>query len=153
MILFDLSEEDVLSREGKKRITSWKWEDFHQNISHGKTGFMTVRDILQTTGTELVRDSLNTNHWVMLAEKVVLRENANFSIFTDTRFENEIALVKKYDGIIVNVFGRVDPDVPLHSSELLRADYDYRINNDYETTEDQVIEQIKTIILRKWPDG
>ena len=76
--VFNMSDEDVNTQEGKKAIS--------------KNGYgLTNREILQKVGTESFRDVFNHNIWVDVAERQIFNlfpANA-IVIISDVRFNNE----------------------------------------------------------------
>lgn len=111
-----------------------------------------VRRLLQTLGTDLVRDMIDDEAWVKIAERKV-RENADkgiFTILTGVRFPNELAIAEKI-GTGYTVY--VDRDFPedtleedsnkAHSSEhaLLPEDFLEIVENkgDLESLKKQAI--------------
>lgn len=66
-----------------------------------------LRNELQQRGTELGRDVYGFDYWVKQAEGFLyLAENElpiNGVVFTDVRFPNEAALIKKYNGCLLKI--------------------------------------------------
>jgi len=112
-----------------------KFEDqeFKKTKMPSEWGDITVRQFLQTLGTNALRDQVNEDIWI----------NSLFSDFkpeshwliTDVRFPNEAEAVKKKGGIVV----RVDRGLVTgtHPSETALDDYDfdYTIQNHGTLTE------------------
>lgn len=87
--------------------------DWHVNTENGKAskppqcfGF-TVREILQKIGTEMFRDQIHQDVWIssMQVKMDLLAEGANRPVFIvpDTRFENEVTLLKRYPGLLIKI--------------------------------------------------
>lgn len=72
---------------------------------------ITPRFILQHFGTNIVRTHFNTDIWVHCLEKTMvdLPHNVDKIIISDCRFINELALVQKYNGTMIEVI-RKKPD-------------------------------------------
>ena len=88
------------SREFRERNDSWWSERLGQDI--------TPRYILQTIGTECMRDCIHTDFWVACLEKRI-KLNHDY-VITDVRFPNEIDSVHKMGGKIVEIQRGVLPD-------------------------------------------
>lgn len=97
-----------------------------------------VRRLLQRVGTEGVRDVLGDDTWVKVAGAVVRELIKNDPqariVFTDVRFENEAAFIRKLGGSIVNIDRPDNPHALSgenagHASEAPVA-ADYAITND-----------------------
>ena len=113
---------------------------------------MTVREMLQTIGTEAMRNSLHPDTWVnalmcyyIKSDDKLIRttedlleewEEGSFPnwIITDLRFPNEMQSIKANGGITIRVVRPNDKEIPLdlHSSEtaLDGVTFDYEIIND-----------------------
>lgn len=71
-----------------------------------------VRRLLQTLGTDLVRNMIDDEAWVKIAERKV-RENAEkgiFTILTGIRFPNELAIAEKVGGAYTVYVDRDSPE-------------------------------------------
>lgn len=88
------------SREFRESVDSW-WSD-----RLGIPG-LTPRKMLQMIGTDLFRKNFNDNIWVYVLEKKIIRLlNSNPEtniIISDARFPNEIAMIRKLGGKLINV--------------------------------------------------
>ncbi len=131
----------------------------------------TVRWLLQTVGTEAMRNNLHPDVWVnaLFADYKGIKgfyHNDSDSkldydintfpnwIITDMRFPNELEAVIKRNGLTIRVnrFHPVDTDDIKyeHPSETALDDYkswDYVINND--GTIEELIEQVKQILIKE----
>ena len=114
------------------------------------------RLLLQTYGTQIFRNRVDENHWVNQVLKRFFESGEDFTLVTDTRFENEVEWVKEccdkenQNETIVDINGLVnvitirinrefkENALLLHDSETGLDDYlkwDYKVNNN-ETLED-----------------
>ena len=108
------------------------WED-------AKREHEEVRILLQRFGTDSIR-TLDPNFWVDIATNQVSWTDAPV-VFTDTRFENEVEMVRDLEGVVVKVERNVSA-IATHRSESSLADAlpDYTLHNDgtLDELEDQV---------------
>jgi hypothetical protein len=138
------------SDEDKNTLTDYLWEKMP--FKHDKKGRMSVREIIQTVGTELGRDVWGNNIWLnnmhnridyyagMVPKCVV------YAIITDVRFDNEVNVIRSWGGVIWGVKGpqRIKKTGDSHSSERQHdIALDAIIINDVGTTKEQVGAQIK----------
>ena len=127
---------------------------------------MTVREMLQTIGTEAMRNNLHPDTWVnalmcyyIKSDDKLIRitedlleewEEGSFPnwIITDLRFPNEMQSIKANGGITIRVVRPNDKKVPLdlHSSEtaLDEVTFDYEIIND--STMEDLIGKVKKML-------
>lgn len=63
------------------------------------------RHLGQTLGTEWGRELVSPDIWVLIAEQFMRTEGGRF-VITDCRFENEAALVRRMNGVVVVLDGR-----------------------------------------------
>lgn len=78
------------------------------------------RHLGQTLGTEWGRECVNPDFWVLVAEQHMRAEGGRF-VITDTRFENEAALVRRMNGVVAVLDGRaheMDGKTKGHVSEV-----------------------------------
>lgn len=105
---------------------------------------ITPRYILQTIGTDLVRENFDKNFWVLRLEKDIKKKIlSNNIVISDVRFQNEVDMIRKYNGIIIKV-ERETHYVDVHISEKGLDDYDYLIFNN--GTEKQLYDKINKIL-------
>lgn len=98
---------------------------------------MTVRQLLQTVGTDCMRSSLHDNVWVNAlfadyAPPKMSEYNPSKWLITDTRFPNEVDAIKSRGGIIIKVKrDEADSKPATHVSETSLDNYafDYVIDN------------------------
>jgi hypothetical protein len=144
-----LTKEDRLWREEKDE---W-WSD------KLKITNFTPRFAMQFIGTELFRKHFNIDIWMNVLERKLMDNKDKNIVIPDCRFLNEIDLVKKYDGIIINIYRNLplwyyeyknNNIIPkdIHSSEIewIKYNFDYIINNN------NSIEDLKIIIKSTFVD-
>lgn len=69
---------------------------------------VTPRIMMKHLGTEVLRECLNKDIWVMIMERRL--QNHDKVVITDVRFKNEIKLINSLDGKLVEVFRDPVPD-------------------------------------------
>ena len=94
-------------------------EDYHG------TEFKTPREILQVVGTELIRNNLRDDIWIVLAFNKI-REIGNKVVITDVRFDNERKAFKKA-GAILCLVKRPGLEKGNHASENMGDEDDYDV--------------------------
>lgn len=88
------------SREWREQPDEW-WTN--------RLGFtVSPRSMMQQIATEVMRDGFHDEIWVACLENK-LRGRMENIVISDTRFENELASVKRLGGISVRVVRGVDP--------------------------------------------
>ena len=67
--------------------------------------YSTYRRLAQTVGTEVFRNHVNHDFWVLAAENQLSKSinDSTLTIVTDVRFDNEAELIRSKGGIVVNV--------------------------------------------------
>ena len=102
---------------------------------------VTPRWVLQYFGTEVMRQGMHDTIWI---DSCMARYDGKPTVIADTRFENEIKMIREMGGSILLVKRGQDPDwftdyvegnvVPknVHSSEYAwaKSEYDHLITND-----------------------
>jgi hypothetical protein len=102
---------------------------------------VTPRWVLQYFGTEVMRQGMHDSIWI---DSCMARYDGKPTVIADTRFENEIKIIREMGGSILLVKRGQDPDwftdyvegnvVPknVHSSEYAwaKSEYDHLITND-----------------------
>jgi len=124
-------------------IQVFESQEFKNSTLGEEWDYMTVREMLQKLGTDIMRDNLHPNVWV----------NALFSnydhnsrwIITDLRFPNELLTIQKHNGILIKV---VRPGVVRmnHYSETALDNFgkwNYIIHND--GTKYDLIQKVRQI--------
>lgn len=86
-----------------------KYSGWHE----AKRRFPEIRRLLQVIGTEAGRNILGPNTWVDAA----LRKASGDTVFTDVRFENEVAAIRERNGILVRITRPGVGPVNGHASE------------------------------------
>ena len=109
----------------------------------------TVGRQLQLLGTECFRDLIDQNVWVNCVYSQWLEDGSPPALFTDVRFQNEVATVHRLGGIVIHLHRKdatcASSRSRTHASEQSIQQYcDYHIDNDYNSTDDlyQAIEDL-----------
>jgi hypothetical protein len=124
------------SREWRETVDTW-WETKLQIKG------LTPRMILQTIGTDVLRNHFNEDIWVIAIERKILQSKYNKIVITDCRFPNEYIMLKELGSKFVCVCRNELPDwgidflnrgtkpKNIHESEYLwlNFDFDYIIEN------------------------
>ncbi len=84
-ILFNMTHEEL--EKHKEKPISWL-----NNI--------TPRKFLQGFGTEFVRESLDTDFWILKMQQEIAKTNVDIFIIPDCRFENELQIKKLYNDVV-----------------------------------------------------
>lgn len=131
-----------------------KFEDanFKNTLMSKDWGVMTYRMLLQKIGTELFRDLLNKDTWVIALMQEYIPEDSWLNteltkepevvfpkwIVSDVRYPNEAKAIKDRGGIIIRV-ERSSIDRNLHESEIALDGYkfDFVVNNEGSLSEFQ----------------
>lgn len=128
--MFNIPLEDCYTEAGKNRETWVKWMDCNLAMDEARNGtsappkggwlsHMTVRDLLQWVGTDLVRGWWNESHWVCLAEQRIKVSPEEIVVVTDVRFQNEVDLITGMGGVLLKTVGRKAAGIPQHVSECI----------------------------------
>lgn len=153
-------EQAYGSDDDKNTMTDFSWDKMP--FPHKKTGRMTVREVIQTFGTELGRDIWGEQMWInAMHQRINLFWESTgespvdvvYAIVTDLRFDNEVEAVRKWGGKIWAVKGpqRIKNGNDSHVSERQHEmEFDAVIINDVDATKDQIRSQIKENLSR-WP--
>jgi len=95
--------------DDKESPTQYRWEKIPESIRSkefaGRTGAMTVRDMMKFVGTDLVRQLFDQQIWVRSMCRRIERSQADVILITDVRFPNEMAMVRDYGGRMMMVNG------------------------------------------------
>lgn len=122
----------------------------------------TIREFLQTLGTECLRDNLSKNIWAaalfadyvetesIFRGKVIEKHTFPNWCITDMRFPNELEAVVERKGITIRVTRPVEKSkttARLHPSEtsLDKAKFDYEIINDGSI--EDLVEKVREILI------
>lgn len=114
--------------------TPWFVEDINRRKAEeipqlGKT----VRELLQTLGTDWGRVLVHPDVWVACGESTVIRhsKSASLMVFDDLRFRNEAEMIRRRGGVTVKIIrpGWIPPDshqgIKGHASEGGLEDWDF----------------------------
>lgn len=144
--------DQLEDQEFKNNKLGREWQDYD-------TSPKTYRWMLQTIGTESMRDIIHKNVWINALfsdyrPKHGGTVNIDFEfpnwIITDCRFPNELEAVKQHQGVTINIRrdnASKQSEASLHPSEtaLDDATFDYVIDNN--GTLEELIEKIKNILI------
>jgi len=141
MDCFGLTQIQCYGTSGERESpSSIRWSDISSSYRpHNADGLMTVREVLQFVGTEVLR-GFYPDIWAHAGLTAARRSEKKVVVFTDTRFPNEIAKIKSMEldtppATVVTVrinreTGRIDN----HESETALDNYehfDYIIDNNH----------------------
>lgn len=99
--LYELDAEQMSDRDLKEQaIPEWG---------------LSPRQILQRLGTEVAR-SIHPQTWVLYALRTIADSSASGFVIPDTRFENEVQLIRQLGGLVWWIDRETDP-VSAHASE------------------------------------
>lgn len=87
--------------DDKNEPTKLKWKDMPKKVP-GKTGFMSIREVLQYLGTEVFRQMYD-NVWIDTLIRRIHKDNPKIALICDVRFENEIDLLKENGALIIGL--------------------------------------------------
>jgi hypothetical protein len=124
------------SRAWREQVDQW-WSE-HLDMPH-----LTPRWILQYWGTEVLRQGFHNDLWIHSVRRKIASVSSNF-VIPDTRFPNEIKMIKEVGGEIWLVKRGEDPEwlqkyqshsiIPddIHASEWMwaKSEFDHVILND-----------------------
>lgn len=113
--LYKMAQQLPFLDEGNWTDRAWK-ERPHQFYNN-----KSPRKILQTLGTEWMRNMIAEDQWVAIAahkieQKYVSTRQGAF-VFSDCRYENEAAWIRKNGGLVVHLSRAEVRAVEAHSSE------------------------------------
>ena len=123
-----LTHED---REWRNQIDHW-WAD-RLNIPH-----LSPRWVMQYWGTNVCRDHFHNDIWIASLENKLGKITSDI-IVTDCRFKNELALIKKLNGILVRV-KRGDDPAWFNDAILINNEYNY-IEQEYNAAKHRLHQQ------------
>lgn len=133
-----------VSREWREQPDEWWSERLGMEV--------TPRNVLQQWGTEVCRAGYHDDIWIASLENKI-RQSKDDIVISDCRFPNELASVKRLDGITIRVKRGPDPEwievyttsqerfktlyPNIHASEYssVALQYDYTIENNGTITE------------------
>lgn len=128
----------------------FKFSDFELNTPDGKESHnnfwdITPRKFLQILGTDMFRNVFRDDVWLKCAELYLTDNMADVIIIPDVRFNNEAEFIKKYKGIIIQIYrSNWENDFSGHVSEQGIDDkyLNWSIYNNYS------INELRDIIFR-----
>lgn len=112
----------------KNSLTPYRWEKIPKEISNGRTGFMTAREVMQFVGTNIMRNMFDENIWVNACINDIKSKNKPYAIIADLRFPSEYNAVLKENGIVVRLTRTPFPD-DKHESETALDSCDFSHKN------------------------
>lgn len=157
--VFDIDiERTNTDKQYKDSLTKVRWEDFpgfttdwflynslnkfiarkqktdsnlgNLPLQYHEPGFMTVREVLQYFGTEIVR-KMHSDAWVNATMYDIKKENPVFAFISDARFTNEFKAIKDNGGILVKLTRCIEPSQHKSEQDIYSwTDWDVVINND-----------------------
>jgi dephospho-CoA kinase len=78
----------------------------------------TCRELMQFIGTDMFRTQLNDNIWVNIIKNKIISDKINNKfVITDVRFDNEVEMIKSFDGIIIEIERFDNKSISNHISE------------------------------------
>lgn len=101
-----------------------------------------VRRLLQTTGTA-VRDVIGDNAWVYVAEQKMFEAGIQNVVYTDTRFPEEVEMIRSNMGAIVRIVRPGVGPVNGHISETAIDD----IEPDFTIVNDGTVEELQAKLV------
>lgn len=114
-IMFQL-DPTQMEDEGKERM-DLRWN-------------MTPRQMMQTVGTDMVRNHLGDDFWVRTMDMRVKKQQPEKMVVSDVRFKNEAEWIKKNNGILVRILdGTLHTDPHPSETEQLTIKEDIHIFN------------------------
>ena len=128
-VFFDISREELEEKKDKE-------------IDLGGVS-ISVRKAMQTLGTEWGRDTIEKSIWVKALVSKLKKENLDYAIITDIRFENEVQNFR--DNFEKTILIKIDRDTGIedgHISEQGDLDVDYTIENN------GTLEELETKLLK-----
>lgn len=114
-ILYDLSDEFLYDDSSKDKLVDVTWEELKLD-SNGKKGQMTLRELLQVFGTDVLRKLWSEDIWAQIPFRKPYSDNT-LVLITDARFENELRMCKKYGGINFHIKRPGQKQEDTHASE------------------------------------
>jgi hypothetical protein len=141
-LIFGISLEDMETEAGKQKLTSVRWpqpvydgemndyplgympyEQFFKTTGCIVTDseFMTVREVLQFVGTDLLRNQMNADIWVESVFNQQWKDD-DIVIIADARFPNEAEFAREY-GVLIGVERDTGLKSDGHVSETALDDY------------------------------
>ena len=89
---------------------------------------ITPRQALQRIGTEMFRGHIADDFWLRIVEKQISESTAKGIVITDCRFENEIRLIQRLGGTIIQVQRHTPPTWAADAIQGLPFDSSYNVH-------------------------
>jgi len=102
------------------KVDRLRWENLGSIVRNkypDRVGYMTLRELLQVFGTDVIRDGWEKNFWAYFPFMQLKGTDVDFVIFTDCRFLNEVHACIDHDGIVINLLRPALESSDAHSSE------------------------------------
>ena len=135
--IFGIPIAQMETETGKQQLTDIRWPELNHNpgfvdnwVPNPNGEFMTVRQVMQFVGTELLRTQLDPDVWVKAIFKKHYEDNA-VVIVADCRFPNEAEFGKE-QGYLISLQRNTGLKPDGHPSETALdnySDYDTCIDN------------------------
>jgi hypothetical protein len=100
-------------------------------------GFLTIREILQFFGTNIVR-KIYGDAWVNATINDILREKPQIAIIPDARFQNEFRAINRAGGRVIKLTRSIDDDNHISERDIdSYTSFDAKIDNRDMTIQEQ----------------
>jgi hypothetical protein len=100
--LLGLESKQLYGSDADKNTkTQFSWSQMPEFIlknNPGQSGVMSVRQVLQVFGTDIMRDIWDKNVWINTLGRRVKASTADFFLVTDVRFPNEVEAIQSWGG-------------------------------------------------------
>lgn len=113
-ILYGIPDEILFDDTKKDILLDITWEEI--NINNGKSGRMMYRELLQAMGTDLFREKWCSDIWALIPFRNIYPDNS-LILITDARFENELRMSRKHQGINIHIVRPGHKQEDTHASE------------------------------------
>lgn len=112
--LLELKEEQCFGTdEQKNSLTHLKWEDMpgynNSGLPHGKSGFMTGREVMEYVGTDVMRKIFDPI-WINSTIRQIEKDGSMLAVICDCRFPNEVGAIHKAGGKVIRLTRDPFPD-------------------------------------------
>lgn len=90
---------DVWPKFEEQHLTTtppFEWNEIDEQLY---SVFISPREILQKIGTELGRTMVYTNVWIDLLKSRIKQKNADVTLVTDIRFDNEAVVIRDFPNV------------------------------------------------------
>ena len=114
--IFGLDESKVYGTDkDKNEATHLKWKDMPRKVP-GKSGFMSIREVLQYLGTDVFR-KMSNDVWIDTLMRRIEADNPKIALVCDVRFDNEIESLKKNNALVIGLKRDLFKSKDQHASE------------------------------------